>query len=227
MSRSNDDAATDLLIKEVDEDLRQEELTRVWKKHGGLLLAGAIAVVLGVAGWQGWTSWELKQRQDSSLRFAEAAALIDQGRRDEAAEMLGKQAVTAEKGYRILAEMRLADLRLQQGDAAGAVTIFQRIAGDDAVDRVYRDMAAIRAAYLSLDSADPAAIEKAMEPLAVESSSWRHSAREIQALAALRRGDAARAGELFAKVAEDAAAPQGLRTRAAEMQAVTGQRPRS
>ena len=66
-----------------------------------------------------------------------------------------------------------------------------------------------------------------MEPLAQESSSWRHSAREIQALVALRRGDAARAGDLFAKIAEDAAAPQGLRARAAEMMAASGQRARS
>jgi hypothetical protein len=223
----NDDAATDLLIKEVDEDLRQDELTRLWQKHGGLLIGGAILLVLSVAGWQGWNSWDLKQRQDASLRYAESVALIEQGRRDEAAEMLGKQAGGSIMGYRILAEMRLADLRLQQNDQAGAVAIFQRIAADSGVDKVYRDMAAIRAAYLTVDSGDPAAIEKAMEPLAVESSSWRHSAREIQALAALRRGDAARAGELFAKVAEDAAAPQGLRTRAAEMLAATGQRARS
>lgn len=227
MTDKNDDAAAELLIKEVDEDLRQEQLNKLWRKHGGLLSVGAVAVVLAVAAFQGWSAWELKQRQASSLRHAEAGVLLEQGKKDEAAEVLGKLQVEGTKGYRVLAELRLADLRQQQGDLAGAATLYQRLAADSGVDRVYRDMASIRAAYLTLDSADPAAVDKAMEPLAVESSSWRHSAREILALTALRRGESAKAADLFAKIAEDAAAPQGLRARAAEMMAVTGPRARS
>lgn len=227
MTDKNDDAAAELLIKEVDEDLRQEQLNKLWAKHGGLLSAGAVAVVLAVAAFQGWNAWDLKQRQASSLRYAEATTLLEQGRKDEASEVLGKLQTEGSKGYRLLAEMRIADLRQQQGDLAGAAVMYQQIAADSGADRAYRDMAAIRAAYLTLDRADPATLDKAMEPLAQESSSWRHSAREIQALTALRRGDTARAADLFAKIAEDAAAPQGLRARAAEMMAASGQRSRS
>ncbi len=224
---NKEDAATELLIKEVDEDLRQEQLAQLWKRHGGLLAAAAVAIVLAVAGWQGWNSWDSKQRQASSLRFAEASALLEQGKKDEAAEALGRLAVVGTKGYRVLADLRLADLRQSTGDVAGAVAIYQRLSTDSSVDRIYRDMAGIRAGYLTLDSADPAALDKSMEPLAAESSSWRHSAREIQALAAMRRGDTARAADLFSRIAEDAAAPQGVRARAAEMLAVTGQRANS
>lgn len=227
LTDKNDDAATDLLIKEVDEDLRQEKLQQVWTRYGGLMAGGAVAIVLAVAAWQGWNSWDLKQRLASSSRYAESATLLEQGRKDEAAEVLGKLQTEGAKGYRTLAELRLADLKQQQGDLPAAAGIYQRLAADSSVDKVYRDMATIRAAYLTVDSADPVALDKSLEPLAAESSSWRHSAREIQALTALRRGDEARAADLFAKIAEDAAAPQGLRARAAEMLATTGQRVRS
>ncbi|RAU20906.1 hypothetical protein CU669_15845 [Paramagnetospirillum kuznetsovii] len=227
MTDKTDDAATDLLIKEVDEDLRQEQLEQTWKKYGSLITGGAVAIVLAVAGWQGWTSYDLKQRQASSLRYAEAAGLAEQGRKDEATETLEKLKSDGTKGYRALADMRLADLKQQAGDFLGAAALYQRLAADSGVDKVYRDMATIRAAYLVVDTADPAALDKSLEPLAAESSSWRHSAREIQALTALKRGDDARAADLFAKIAEDAAAPQGLRTRAAEMLAATSQRARS
>ncbi|MBI3444706.1 MAG: tetratricopeptide repeat protein [Magnetospirillum sp.] len=227
MTDKHDDAATDLLIKEVDEDLRQEELNKLWKKHGGLIAGIAVLIVVAVAGWQGWQGWQAKQRQAASLRYAETSVLIEQGKKDEAVEVLGKLSADSPKGYRLLADMRAADLRQQAGDFIAAAALYQKIAADSSVDKVYRDMATIRAAYLTLDSADPAALDKLVEPLAVESSSWRHSAREIQALTALKRGDAARAADLFGKVAEDAAAPQGLRTRAAEMLAATGQRARS
>ncbi|TAN75837.1 MAG: hypothetical protein EPN20_02370, partial [Magnetospirillum sp.] len=79
MTDKNDDAAAELLIKEVDEDLRQEQLNKLWRKHGGLLSVGAVAVVLAVAAFQGWSAWELKQRQASSLRHAEAGVLLEQG----------------------------------------------------------------------------------------------------------------------------------------------------
>ncbi len=227
MTDKHDDAAADLLIKEVDEDLRQDELNRLWTKHGGLLTAGVVALVLAVAGWQGWQGWDAKQRQAASSRYSETAVLAEQGKRDEAAEVLGKLAAEGPKGYRLLAELRRADMAQQAGDFTGAAALYGKIAADSSVDKVYRDMSAIRAAYLVLDGGDAATIEKSVEPLAAEASSWRHSAREILALIALKRGDASRAAELFAKIAEDAAAPQGLRTRAAEMLAATGQRARS
>jgi hypothetical protein len=222
-----EDAQADLLIKEVDEDLRQEQLEKLWKRHGSAIVALAVAVVLAVAGWQGWRSWETKQRVASSQRFTEAVKLIEQGKRDDAGAQLQALAADGTKGYRLLARLKQAELRQQAGDAAGAATIYAAVAADSGVDRVYRDMAEIKAAYLRLDGNDPAAVEKAVEPLAVETNAWRHSAREIMALAAVKRGDTAKAADLFRKLAEDAAAPQGLRARAAEMLAATGQRPKS
>lgn len=227
MTEKHDDGAAELLIKEVDEDLRQEELQKLWKKHGGLMTVAVVGLVLAVAGWQGWQAWDGKQRRASSARYAEAAALVEQGKNAEAADALQALAGDGTKGYRVVADFRRADLLQQAGDVAGAAALYRRIAADSAVEQVYRDMASIRGAYLSLDADDPASLERAMESLAAEGSAWRHSAREVTALAALRRGDSAKASELFAKIAEDGAAPQGLRTRAAEMLAVVGPRAKS
>lgn len=221
--KQQQDAAADLLIREVDEDLRQEQLANLWKRHGIVVVGLGVAAVLAVAGWQGWRAWDGQQRKESSQRFHEVATLIEQGKRDQAADELGRLAVDGARGYRLLANLRLADLRQQQGDLVAAAAIYRAVAADSSAEAVYRDMAAIRAGYLTLDSTDPAQLDKMMEPLAVESSSWRHSARELQALAALRRGDKARAAELFGRLSEDAAAPEGMRTRAVEMLAVTRQ----
>jgi hypothetical protein len=224
LTDKHDDAQTDLLIKEVDEDLRQEQLTRLWKKHASLLIAAAVALVLSVAGWQGWRGWEAKQRVASSQRYLEAVQLEEQGKRDDATAILGKLAGDGTKGYRLLAELKRADLRQQAGDLVGAAALYSRLAADSGIDKIYRDLATIKAAYLSLDGAELAQVEKSVEPLTAEASPWRHSAREILALAAVKRGDTAHAVELFRKLAEDAAAPQGLRSRAAEMLSVTGPR---
>lgn len=221
MTTKNDDASADLLIREVDDELRQEQLQQFWKKYGNVAMGGAVALVLAVAGWQGWNSWQTKQRQASSVAFTQATQALEQGKRDDALAGLGKVAADGTAGYQVLADMKLADVKLGQGDREGAIALFERVANGSA-DDVYRDLARLKAAYLKLDGADPAAAEKMVDKLAVESSPWRHSAREILALAATKRGDSAKATELFRKIADDPAAPQGVRARAAEMLAATG-----
>ena len=222
MTDKRDDAAADLLIREVDEDLRRDRLNSLWKRHGSAVIGGAVALVLSVAAWQAWNAWDLRQRRDSSARLDAATTLVEQGKADQAAEGLTQLSQDGTRGYRLLARLRLADLRQQQGDLPEAIRLYRALAEDGAADGAYRDMARIRLGYLELDSADPTALEAQIAPLAVESSPWRHSAREIQALLALRKGESGRAADLFARLAEDTAAPRDLRGRAAEMLAATG-----
>ncbi|MBX9634692.1 MAG: tetratricopeptide repeat protein [Magnetospirillum sp.] len=221
MTTKNDDASADLLIREVDDELRHEQMQQLWQKYGSVAVSAAVALVLAVAGWQGWHTWQTKQRQQSGASFTAAMQSLEQGKPDEALAALGKVAADGSSGYRVLADMKLADIKLNAGDRDGAIALYERVAASGA-DEVYRDLSQLKAAYLKLDSADPAAVEKMVEKLAVESSPWRHSAREVLALAAAKRGDEAKAADLFRKIADDAAAPQGVRARAAEMLAATG-----
>jgi hypothetical protein len=221
LTTKNDDASAELLIREVDEELRHEQLTELWKKHGNLAVGAALALVLAVAGWQGWTAWQTRSRVQSGAAFSAAVQTLAQGKRDEAVEQLGKVATEGTSGYQVLAEFKLADVKLAAGDRDGAIAMYERVAmgrGDD----IYRDLARLKAAYLQLDGGDPAAVSASVDKLAAESSPWRHSAREIQALAAAKRGDDAKAVELFRKISDDPAAPQGVRARAAEMLAAIG-----
>lgn len=216
MSDKDEDAAAALLIQEVDDDLRQDRLNKLAKKYANHFIGAALALVLAVAGWQAWQTWDGKQRAASAQRYAEAARVAEQGKPDLAAESLAKLAAEGTSGYRVLAEMKRAELLVGAGDLAGAASRYHAIAKSGA-DAIYRDLAVLKAAYLEIDTGDPAAIEKDVEPLAQETSPWRHSAREILALTAERRGDRARALELFRKLADDVAAPQGIRARATEM----------
>lgn len=222
MTKNTDDAASALLIKEVDEELRQDQLNELWKRYGFLFVGAAVALVLAVAGWQGWNAWQSKQRHAASRHYSEALNLLEQNKATEATELLGKVAVEGTGGYRLLAGFERANQRVKAGDVAGATALYDALAADSGIDDVYRDLARLKSAYLKLDGGDAAAVAKAVEPLVAESSPWRHSAREIQALAALKQGETDKAADMFRKLAEDPAAPQGIKSRAAEMVIAAG-----
>ena len=217
MSTTPDDAATDLLIREVDEDLRQDQMNALWKRYSNLFYGAAIAIVVAVALWQVWQKWQLRESIAASDKYFSALTLAENGKKDDAIKQLALLAQDGTKGYRLLARLKEAELLLGSGDSNGALTLYQSIGNDSSADSIYRDMAKIKAAYISLDSTDPAVMDHQIEPLTAESNPWRFQAREIQALDALKRGETTRALEFYKGLADDIAAPQGIRARASEM----------
>lgn len=214
------DVATELLIQEIEEDLKHEQYAKLWQKYGGVLIGACVAIVVVVAGYQGWQSYYKSLRTQEAAAYAAANAKTPPA---EAAAALDKLAVEARTGYDTLAELRRAALLAQSGDAKAAIAAYDTIAAKKDIEQIYRDLATLRSVMLSLDAGDPAALQIRLQPLL--STGWRHSAQELQALLAHRQGDAARARQIYQQLADDTATPQALRTRAAEMLAVIGETP--
>ena len=127
-----------------------------------------------------------------------------------ALDALGKDVPT---GYGLLARFRAAG-DLGRTDAPGAVSAFDAIAADAAVAQEFRDVAALRAGVLVVDTAEPGELRRRLEPLADANSSYRSLAREMLAVAALKRGDDAEAGRWLDAIEADPQSAQDSRQRA-------------
>ena len=99
-------------------------------------------------------------------------------------------------------------------DPQGAAKIFDVIAEDNSVDAPLRDMAKIRAAILLVDEVDVGELQRRLEPMAQAGQTFRHSARELLGLAALKRNDLEAAGKWLDMIVTDANAPAEIRRRA-------------
>ena len=66
-----------------------------------------------------------------------------------------------------------------------------------------------------LDTQDPVMLAARITPLTAEGNPWRASARELQALVAMRQGRTDEARRILEALSADATAPQALRDRAA------------
>ncbi|MCC7167019.1 MAG: tetratricopeptide repeat protein [Rhodospirillales bacterium] len=222
MNKPSDDTATDVLIREVDEDLRQEQMAQLWKRYGNWAIGAAMLLVAVVAGREAWIAWKDQQASKDSSRFAAATILAETGKTAEARDAYGVMGKDATAGYAELARLRQAGLLAKDGKNAEAAAAFEALAADGSADKAYRAAATLQAALLTLDSADPQALERRVAPLAGTDSAWRHSAQEVLALLALRQGDRAKARDAYAKISDDAQAPRALRARAAEALAALG-----
>ena len=88
------------LFGEVDEELRREQLKKIWDRYSALIIAAAVLVVAAVGGWRGYQSVEAKKSAVAGSAFEAAAVLADQNKSAEAEAAFTKLAATAPSGYR-------------------------------------------------------------------------------------------------------------------------------
>jgi hypothetical protein len=213
----------DLLFREVDEDLRRDRYSLLWKKYGTLVLVGAVVIVGATAGVVAWRDHQQGVREQDGDRYAAAAVLARDGKTDEALAAFGVLAQDGTAGYRTLARLQEAALLARKGDVKGAVAVYDALAADGDTDRAFRDLAVVLAAMASVDTGDPATLTDRLKPLTAEDNPWRYSALELTALLAERAGNKKAARDIYTRLADDAEAPGGIRVRARQMLGVLGE----
>jgi hypothetical protein len=202
----------DQFIREVDEEYRRERIAQIWARWGALIVVVAVLAVAGIGGWRYWEHRQAGLSEAAALRYDEALRLSRDGKRDQSEAVLQGLGADAPGGYRLLARFRLAAERGLTDPAAGAQA-YDALADDATIEAGLRDLARLRAAMLRMDGADPAAAVSAFERLNTPTSPWRHTAREVLGLAALKRGDFDGASRWFDAIAQDRETPQNLRAR--------------
>jgi hypothetical protein len=209
------------IFQEVDEEVRREKLARIWDRYGNLIVAGALVVVLAVAGWRGYEYWDSQKAAESGAAFEAAIALAEGGKQAEAQAAFAKIAKEGSSGYRVLARFREA-AELAKTDGPAAVKLYDALAADGGLERALQDLATVRAGLILVDTAPLPELTARLEPLTAKDRPFRHSARELLALGAWRTGDSATAKKWFDLIAADVETPSGTRQRIEVLMTLAG-----
>ena len=201
------------IFQEVDEEVRREQLKKLWERYGTYIIAACVLVVVGVGAWRGYEWWEAKKAAESGAAFEQAVTLAEAGKAQEASAAFAKLADDGTAGYRALARLREA-AELSRTDSKAAVKAYEDIAADKSVGQVIQDLAMVRAGFLLVDSTPYADLLAKLEPLTASGRPFRHSARETLALAAWKAGDTAAAQRWTDMIITDPQSPTGTRSRA-------------
>ncbi len=201
------------IFHEVDEEVRRDQLKKLWEQYGNYLVALCVLIVVGVGAWRGYEWWQAKQAAQSGAAFEQAVTLAESGKHQEAEAAFAKLAADGTAGYRVLARLREA-AELARSDPKAAITAYDEIAADTGAGQVIQDLATVRAGFLLVDTAPYSEIRSKLEPLTAADRTFRHSAREILALSAWKAGDMTAARQWTDMIMTDPQTPPGTRSRA-------------
>ena len=152
------------IFQEVDEEVRREQLKKLWERYGNYIIAACVLVIVGVGAWRGYEWWETKKAAEAGAAFEQAVTLAESGKPQEAEAAFAKLATDGTAGYRVLARLREA-AELAQTDPKAAVKSYDEIAADRGAGQVIQDVAALRAGFLLVDSSSYADMRTRLEPL--------------------------------------------------------------
>ena len=207
------------LFDEVDEEVRRDQLKKLWDRYSLLIIALAILVIAGVGGWRGYQYLEAKKSAEAGDAFNKAVELSDQNKHAEAETAFTDLAAKAPSGYRMLARFRAA-AETANRDPQAAAKLFDDLAADRSVGAEQQELARIRAAGLMLDTASYKDMVQRLEPSTGPGATFRHVARELLALSAWRANDVAATRQWLDMIALDGETPPSMRSRAEALQAL-------
>lgn len=205
-----------VILKEVDQALEEDRTWDFFRKNGTALIAGAVLIVAGVAGWQVWNHMRTEAAEEQALEYRSALDLLEG---DREAGRAALAAVSEGKGgYAALASLRRASSYAAGGERLKALEIYRSVASGDAPKRI-RELASLRAGYLALSDGRDAVMGD-ISTLSEAGGPFSFYARELLGVASLNEKDYESAAATFNALSLDLETPAGVRERAEEFAAL-------
>ena len=214
------------IFDEINEDLRAERAQALLKRYGVLLAVALVLVILGVGGWQLWRSRAVAADGQVAAQFLDAMRKatppaaggdLSAASRTQALAEFSALSGSAPEGYRTLARIRAASLKITAGDRPGGLALLDQVSADTGADPLLRSLADLLWVLAQVDDGDPAAVEGRLATLVVTGNAWRPMAMECQAWLLMRTGRTDQARDMLKRIQADPLAPAGVRDRSGWM----------
>ena len=202
------------LFKEIEEEVRQDQANQWWQSYKKFIIVGAFSIVASVAGYQGWKSFIISESLRRGEAFESAQTLMKAGQADKAVLALIAISEETNDGYSKLSLFKEASAALKKNEVNQAISIYRNLSNDQDLAKLYQDLAIILGAMQQIErDIQPKDLVDKVTKLNNQSDPWRHSAREILALASLKNGNIEKAKQFLNELKNDVTTPQGIASR--------------
>jgi hypothetical protein len=174
-------------VEEVEEQLRAERYASLLGKIWPWFAVALIATVLGWVGMWGYQTWRDRDIGAASITYDKALTALTAGDQLGAYNELAPIAKDGPPGYKSLALMTQAGIRLGAGKSDEAAGLYDA-AAKAAPNEIFADLARLRAAQALMDTVPYPQILTRLTPLIGTKKPFDLEAREALAMAKLQVG---------------------------------------
>ncbi len=215
-NKLSDKMNEDALLREVVDDVKNEQLQKIWNKYGLSIIIGVALILTAALSYESLKNWQEKNQQKLSNAYSVALSLQGQGRLDESLEVYGTLADKASGIYADLAKLQIANIYTDQGKNEDAAAILNTLAQDASAQQM-RHIAALKLASYKIDAGAPAQeIEALLQPVLTDETQT-DIAKELSAMLDIREKNLDAAKAKYAEIAVSATASDTLKARAQDM----------
>jgi hypothetical protein len=222
----------DEFIEDIQNDIRQENIEKLWKKYGTIVVSTATLMLAASTGWMIYSNNRENALVVTSDKFIKASNLAASKNVTSAIGVFESIQKDGFPTYSALSHIAEAKALSEKGgaDFKKAQTILQNLSKDNTADVVFRDYAAltyvkneIDLLNLTVENDGPlqADVKAKLENLVMkldqisgEDAPWALGALDLKGLILLNLKEFSKASEVYIKILQTPHCPRGLLTRA-------------
>ncbi len=209
------DEMTDAFIKEVTEDVKNDNLKAFWNKYGLYVILFVTFAVCSAVGFETIKSWHQRQLQLKTEAYV--SAMVREGNYENSIKALEKIAVGNYGVYSELARLQIADILFEQNKLQDALNMLKAIVDNDKLSVKVRHLATLKLASYMIDEAPAAEVKALLEPVVNENTSWSPLAQEMLAMVAIKEGNFDKARQIYNDILQNVNASDNFRARIQDM----------
>ncbi len=215
MKKKNEEfTLQDAFIREVDEDLKNESMKKLWDKYGLFVIIVVIASLTLAVSYESLKAWYIQRAENRADAYAAALSLQGQARFAESEEALDMVINEDFGSFVELAKMQKANILLEQDDPQAGLELLEKIAQDKNVSSQLRDTALIKLASYRQDSASFEEMSELLQSIAENGkNAWNAVAKDMLATVLLRDGKTEEAKEIYNSLLKNPDASDDLKNR--------------
>ena len=199
------------IIRQIDEDLRREKLSKLWNKYGLYAVSTIIVIVFTVIGYQ--LNVSISKSKNEILVETFIKATNDNNFIEQIP--LYEEIISSNNEYLSgLAALRTSNLQVQNGNIEEGYSTLEKIAENIEYDIIIRDLATYLLFMAKMEDPDDLASNLNLTNERIESSPFKYSFLEIIAVRKLILGDYAEAKKDFEDLISNLDLPIEIRNRA-------------
>ncbi len=199
------------ILRQVDEDIRKERISTLWKKYGLYLILVVVLIITAVLGFQINKSINISNNEKIVESYLSATTNKNFS---EAKSKVEKLISLDNKYISSLSELKISNLLIEEGNEAEGVLILERIIQNNSYDQLIKDTATYFLLMLKIDELTEDQIKIYLTDEKIENSNFKYLFKELLGIKSLLLNDKTNAIQRLSHIVESLEAPLDIKIRA-------------